>query len=259
MDVLDALAPFAIRGMFVFLRVTGVFLFFPVFGGNSLPALVKALFALSLTLVLVPVVPAPVGPLPSGLLAWTMAGGREFLTGAIMSTGMLFLFAAVQFAGQLIDFEMGFGVVNAIDPSTSLQVPIMGLFHFILGILLFIVTNAHHLVIRALADSFSVVPLGAATFDPGLVHYYIGAFGVLFVQGVKLAAPVLVTLLLYTAAIGIVAKTVPTINLLIVGFPIRIGLGLLTVGAALPVFGPLFQQGIAQMIADMRTLAHLMG
>lgn len=252
------LAPFAGRGMLTFLRVTGVFLLFPVFGGNAVPGLVKVVFAASLTLLLVTIVPAPPAPLPSTLAGWAIAGGREFLVGLVMSTGMLFLFAAVQFSGQLIDFEMGFGVVNAIDPSTNLQVPVMGLFHFILGILLFLVTNGHHLVVRVLAESFTVAPLTTPVFSAALAQQYVTMFGTLFVQGIMLAAPVLATLLLYTAAIGIVAKTVPTINLLIVGFPVRIGLGLFTVGASLPVFGPLFQRGIEQMITDVRTLVHLM-
>lgn len=259
MDLLSAVAPFAERGALIFFRVAGVFAFFPIFGGNAAPNAVKVLLVLSVTLLLATVVPAPAMPVPDDLLTWGWAGGREFLVGLIMSLGMIFLFASVQLAGQFIDFQMGFGVVNVIDPSTNVQIPIMGLFHNILAILIFLVMDGHHMVLTALVESFTTVPLLEATFGPELVEPFILMGSALFLTGVKLAAPVLITLLLYTVAIGMVAKTVPTINLLIVGFPIRIGLGLFAVGAALPVFGPLFQGGVVRMIQDVRMLAHLMG
>lgn len=258
MDLLNAVAPFVERGALVFMRIAGVFVLFPLFGGGAVPTNIKVLLVLALTLVLTPVLPAPVGTLPTDVLGWGWAGAREFLAGLVMSAGMLFLFAAVQLAGQIIDFQMGFGVVNVIDPSTNVQVPVMGLFHNILGVLIFAVVGAHRMVLEALVESFRVTPLLTPVLSTAVVEHMVVLSGALFVLGIKLAAPVLVTLLLYTAAIGIVAKTVPTINLLIVGFPIRIGLGLLAVGAALPVFGPLFQRGIVQMIQDMRTLTHLM-
>lgn len=259
MDLLTAITPYAERGMLVLLRVAGVFAFFPLFGGQAVPNAVKVLFVLGITIVLTTVVPAPAVPLPVELLDWAWAGARAFFVGLVMSAGMLFLLASVQLAGQLIDFQMGFGVVNVIDPSTNVQVPIMGLFHNILGILIFAVVGGPHLVLTAIVDSFGIVPLLQPRFPVALVHQFSLQFSALFVAGIKLAAPVLVTLLLYTAAIGIVAKTVPTINLLIVGFPIRIGLGLFAVGASLPLFGPLFQRAIVQMMQDVRTLTHLMG
>lgn len=259
MELLNALSPFAERGILVFLRVAGVFTFFPIFGGNAVPNVARILLVLSVALVLTTVVPAPATALPVGLVAWGWAGAREFLVGLIMSLGMIFLFSSVQLAGQIIDFQMGFGVVNVIDPSSNVQIPVMGLFHNIVAVLIFLVMGGHHMVLLALADSFTVAPLLESHVAAGLAQHFVLLGGALFITGLKLAAPVLVTLLLYTVGIGIVAKTVPTINLLIVGFPIRIGLGLFTVGAALPVFGPLFQRAVVQMVVDVRTLAHLMG
>ena len=259
MDLLTVVAPYAERGALIFFRVAGVFLFFPLLGGQAVPNNIKVVLILAMTLLLTTVVPAPAVALPTDLMGWGWAGAREYLAGVVMSAGMLFLFSSIQLAGQLIDFQMGFGVVNVIDPSTNVQVPVMGLFHNVLGILIFLTVNGHHLVLHTLVESFQVVPLSEAVFTPAIVEHFTLLFGALFISGINLAAPVLVTLLLYTAAIGIVAKTVPTINLLIVGFPIRIGLGLFAVGAALPMFGPLFQRGIVQMIQDVRTLTHLMG
>ncbi len=259
MDILNALAPYSERGVLIFFRVAGVFLFFPLFGGLAVPNTVKIVLVLAITLLLATVIPAPAVALPDTALGWGWAGAREYLTGMVMSAGMLFLFSSIQMAGQLIDFQMGFGVVNVLDPSTNVQVPVMGLFHNVLGILIFLTINGHHMVLHTLRESFQVVPLTQAVFSPAIVEHFVLMFGALFIAGIKLAAPVLVTLLLYTTGIGIVAKTVPTINLLIVGFPIRIGLGLFTVAAALPVFGPLFQRAVVQMIHDVRTLTYLMG
>ena len=128
---------------------------------------------------------------------------------------------------------MGFGIANVFDPVAGAQVSILSNFGFWITLILFLVMNGHHLFIKALAQSFRVVPVGGMNLGESLLPSMVELSARMFSLGVQLSAPAIVALLLTNAAFGIVAKVVPQINILIVAFPINVGMGLFFFGVSL--------------------------
>lgn len=236
------------------MRVGAMIFVAPVFGGSTVPTQTKILFSLMLSLILLPMVPSPAqtGSLDVVPLAWL--GVNELLVGLVMGISMIFIFAAIQYAGQIIDFQMGFAIVNLIDPTQDVQIPVMGFFHFLIAILIFLAMDAHHWIIRALVDSFEVVPIMSAGFSGLVIGGIAKAFGDLFVIAMRIAAPTIAVLMLYNASLGIIAKTVPQINLLIVGFPVRIALGMIVVGLSMTFFHPYLSNAFDLMVDNVYSI-----
>jgi flagellar biosynthetic protein FliR len=238
--------------LLILMRVGAMLFVAPVFGGATVPTQTKFLFSMMMALILLPLVKLPpVGVMPSDTLALGWLGINELLVGLVMGVSLVFIFAAVQYAGQIIDFQMGFAIVNLIDPTQDVQIPIMGFFHFLIAILIFLAMNAHYMIIRALVDSFGAVPLMTAGFSGLVIGGITKAFGDLFVVAMRIAAPTIAVIMLYNAALGIIAKTVPQINLLIVGFPIRIALGMIVVGLSMAFFHPYLSHAFDLMIENV--------
>jgi len=242
--------------LLVWMRVGAMLFVAPVFGGGTVPTQTKILFSLTLSLILLPMVAVPGGSLPLEIIPLAWLGINELLVGIVMGVSLVFIFAAIQYAGQIIDFQMGFAIVNLIDPTQDIQIPIMGFFHFLIAILIFLAMDAHHWILRALVDSFAIVPIMEAGFSGLVIGGIAKAFGDLFVVAMRIAAPTIAVLMLYNASLGIIAKTVPQINLLIVGFPVRIALGLIVVGLSMTFFLPYLSSAFDLMIRNVYSIMH---
>ncbi len=240
--------------LLIFMRVGAMLFASPVFGGSAVPAQLRIFLSLLLSLVLLPIVPFPTQVLPLDVLPLGWLAVNELLVGLVLGVSLLFLFAAVQYAGQIVDFQMGFSIVNLIDPTQDIQIPIMGLFHFLIATLIFLAMDAHHWVIRALVDSFTMIPLARAGFSGLVLGGIVKAFGDLFIIALRIAAPTIAVLMLYNAALGIIAKTVPQINLLIVGFPLRIALGMIAVALSMTFFLPYLNQAFDLMVSNVYSI-----
>jgi flagellar biosynthetic protein FliR len=243
--------------LLILMRVGAMLYAAPVFGGANVPTQARVLFAMVLSLIVLPLVPVAGSTLPLDILPLGWLAVNEALVGLVMGASLVFIFAAVQYAGQIVDFQMGFAIVNLIDPTQDVQIPVMGFFHFLIAILIFLAMDAHYWVIRALMDSFDIVPIMGAGFSGMVVGGVAKAFGDLFVVALRIAAPTIAVLMLYNASLGIIAKTVPQVNLLIVGFPIRIALGLIVVGLSMAFFYPYLSNAFDLMVANVYSLMRL--
>jgi flagellar biosynthetic protein FliR len=160
---------------------------------------------------------------------------------------MFLVFMGVQVAGQIVDMQMGFGVANVIHPALETQVPLIGFFQFLLATLFFLTLNGHLRIIEFLAYSFDKVPAGSLSYDASVPAILIRSFGDLFSLAIKIAAPALATLLLTMVTLGIIGRLVPQINLLIVGFPFTIAIGLIMVAASIEIFFMLMRGTFGEM------------
>jgi flagellar biosynthetic protein FliR len=131
---------------------------------------------------------------------------------------------------------MGFGIVNVIDPQSSNQVSIIGQFLNILAILLLLTLDGHHMILSGLVTSFETIPLGGVSFQDGLMFKLMDLTAQVFIIAVKISAPILMALFLVTAAMGVLARTVPQMNVFLIGFPLQIGVGLAALVIVLPLF-----------------------
>lgn len=200
---------------------------------RGVPNLAKAgivgLFALLLTPVVAP------AALPASLGFFVVQVARETFVGLLLGFLVALVFSALYMAGQLIDIPMGFGMVTLFDSQTGDHVPMLGQFQNALAVLLFFSLNGHHALLAAMAQSFTVVPLGQGALAGGVVQSVFQAFASLFVISLRIALPVMAAILVIDIALGIVTRAVPQMNVFVIGFPVKIAVGLFIYLLSLPL------------------------
>ena len=220
----------------VLCRIGGLFAALPVFGGRRLPSRIKVVAVFAITLVCFPILQINVPPLPSDAFTLGLLVMREMLIGLTLAFITQIIFAAVEFSGQIIGLQMGFSIASVVDPSMGGQAQIMSVMQTLLATLFFLSLNIHHVFIHAIVDSFAIIPLGGWAMSDSLIHFLVKAASDVFVLGIRLAAPVMVALLLTSVALGIMARAFPQMNVFMVSFPLSIGLGFMVLGMTLTIF-----------------------
>lgn len=240
---------------FVLVRVAAILMSMPGFSGGSAPVPVKAGLVLAVSWAVFPALgtQTPI-PLDSAvLLALAVAG--EVLFGMAIGLTVQMIFAGVQIAGELAGYQMGMAVANVLDPDSSVQIPLLSQFFQIFAILIFFSVNAHHGFVKALVESFRLLPPLEFHVNASLMDLLVNAGGAIFVSGVRLGAPVIVVLLLTSMAFGLLARTVPQMNVFVVAIPLKIGVGLLFMALSLPyvatVLKRLFFDNLSRLLALM--------
>jgi len=206
----------------------------PIFGNARVPRIVKSVVALGVSWVIFPTLPVLETP-ADRLIDFLTLVVREVLTGVMIGIVAHILFAGVQMAGTLIGIQMGFAIVRVMDPSSENQRSVVAEMYYLFALLMFLLLDGHHLLIKALVVSYRAVAMGSLVFVPGSVTSFVGFVAAVFVIGLEVAAPVLAVLFLADAAMGIVARTVPQMNVFIIGFPIKIALGLMFLSSTMPL------------------------
>ncbi|MHB9027357.1 MAG: flagellar biosynthetic protein FliR [Candidatus Latescibacterota bacterium] len=239
---------------------TGAFLMtIPVFGHVAIPRMLRVWLIVALTVLVFPSTMIAADRLPASTLHLFIIILSELTVGFLMGFAVVLLFSAVQFAGHLIGLQMGLAVANVADPLSAGQISVIGEFYYFLSLLIFILINGHHYALDALLRSFERVPLGGAVFSPELSGFLVNLTAMVFVLAIKLSAPVIITLLILNAVLGILSRTVPQMNVFIVGFPLSIGVGIAMIGVSLPVFKMLIEKMTANLQNDWATLIRLLG
>jgi len=220
--------------LLVLARIAGLVLAAPVFGHLLVPVRVRAGLAMVLAAALAPAVAPGPAAAPATLAALAGALALESALGVLLGLVAQLVFAGVQLGGQIAGIQMGFGIVNLIDPQSNAQVTIIAEWQQLLALLVFLVLDVHHLLLRALLESFRSAPPGALAVTALGLRGAVGLAAELFTLGVRIAAPVLIALLLTNGALGVLARTIPQLNVFVVGFPVNVGVGLIVLGASLP-------------------------
>jgi flagellar biosynthetic protein FliR len=197
----------------------------PFVGGKSVPVQVKLAIAVILGIVITPTL-GIAAPAPTSVVMLLFGVFKEFLIGIMIGLTAKFVFASFEMAGQLAGIQMGFSMANVLDPQTSSQLSVLAQFYNILGIFLFFSLNIHHIFISGLVKSFEVIPPYGINLSGPVFEGMLTLSSELFIVALKLAAPISIALLLANLGMGIVARTVPQLNVFVVGFPVTIGVGL---------------------------------
>ena len=224
-SAVEVLIPHMAPFLMVAFRLGGLFMFAPMFGSSVLPMRVKVLLALALAVCVYPGIPAQSGP-PMTLITLPIVLGSEMLIGIAIGYAASLPLLAMQIGGQMMGHQLGLGLAHVFNPEFNEQVEVLSQFLFLVALAAFLLLNGHHALLHALASSFHAVPLGGYAPDGGLVALTVGMLSASFELGVRVAAPLLCLIFLETIAMGFVARTVPQLNILSLGFPLRITLGL---------------------------------
>ncbi len=229
----------------------------PLLDIRSVPPLWRVALAVSFAAALAPGIARTI-PVGTVSLAWpnlVMEAVRSLVVGALLGFTINLVFTAVRYAGSIVGMQIGFAIVNSFDPMSNSQISVISQLYYLLAVLLFFVTGAHQILVAAMYQSCVVIPPFASGDPVGGAWFLVREFGTVFSLGLQIAAPIVIVLLLVSASMGVIVKTVPQLNVLVVGFPIKIGVGLITVGLSL-VF---FKQVTISVMAGMQgTLAELL-
>lgn len=237
---LTSLLSLPANGLVIFLmvlvRTSSIFLTAPVLGNSNIPMQVKLGLSLLMTLILVPLLASrPLGFDPGDLGALVVAVLQEVALGVVIGLLAQLLFIAIQFAGQVVGMQMGFGMASLFDPTFHTQSTVVAQFYMFVGMLVFLIVDGHHYLLIALARSFDSIPLGSFHLDGRLLATLIASTNAMFWTALMIMAPVIGVLILGEVALGLVARIMPQMNIFVASFPIKIGLGILTIMLSLPM------------------------
>ena len=240
-------------------RVGPLTFLMPVIGSRGVPVQVKILVTLVIAFVLVPVVDVSVDTMPSTAVGYGIFVLSEVAFAAVLSLFARFVFAAVQLAGQYTSISMGMGMAAAMDPQFGTQTSLIGIFWNLVAILIFLSLDGHHLFIRTMVESFVWVHPGELHLTQATFEGIVQGAAYMFVLGVKVMAPAGAALFFSHVAMGIVAKTVPQIPVMIVAMPMNIAIGFIFVGLSLRYFLPLMTNNFDMLGHTLTRLAMGMG
>ncbi len=223
----------------VMIRVGPLIFFMPVTGSRTVPSQVKILVTVATALVLAPVVPVHSDQLPQSVLGFLIFILSELAFAGILAVFARMVFDTVQLAGQMLGIQMGMGMAGVMDPQFGFQTSLVGQFWNVMAILIFLAINGHHLFFKTLTESFFWVEPGTLHITQATFEGVIQGASRMFFMAVKIMAPASAAVFFSHVAMGIIAKTVPQIPILIVGMPLNIGVGFIFVGLSLTYFMPL--------------------
>ncbi len=210
--------------------------FIPVFNTKSIPVQWRVGFLMLLTFFAWLMGLAGDTTLHLQLPNYVLTLLMELFTGIALALIVQFLFAAIQLAGQIIDTQMGFGMMNVVDPLNGTQAPLLGNFKYILALLVFLEIDGHHQFILAVFDSYTTFPVGESfLLSPQFMQSFLDYFGSIFIIGCKLGMPIVGALLITDFILGIMSRTVPQMNIFMVGLQAKIIIGFFVLLATIPL------------------------
>ncbi|MDL2275264.1 flagellar biosynthetic protein FliR [Desulfosarcina sp. OttesenSCG-928-G10] len=213
--------------LLVFLRVVGIVFSAPLFDSSTIPVIFKTGLALAVSILVAPTLHLPVAMADLALIPFVIGVISEIFIGVAIGLSVKLIFSSIQLAGQVAGYQMGFAIANVMDPVTSLQIPILSQVYNVVAMLVFVTVDGHHIFVRALVDSYAVVPPLLIKVRPGLAGMMMKMGADLFIVAVRIGAPLIAVMLLTSVGLGLVARTVPQMNVFIVAMPLQILIGLL--------------------------------
>lgn len=250
----DLLTPYATTFTLLLLRCGGTFLFVSVFSGKAIPALMRLGIAAVVAAVLVPLA----GPITvsGGILGVAMASFGEFGFGMSMGMILRLLMLAAEFAGETLGMQMGFAFSRVVDPTSGEGSSVTARLMNTVALLLLLVLDGHRTMIEALGASVHQAPVSTVLPRLGQASTVLPLLSISAHTAMRMAAPVVVALLLSNVSLGLLARTAPQLQLFILGFGLSIGIGMIVLSvAAWPTFSLLveeLQQLPAYLAAFMR-------
>lgn len=220
----------------VSLRLVAFFIIVPAFFPEGTPNIVKISLSLMIAYIIMPGISTANIANVSTTMTFVIYAINEVIAGLTLGFFTNLCFMSVRFAGNIMDLQVGFSMMSMYDPSTSSNTTLIEHMIYWFSLVLFFIIDGHHMLIRALIDSFSNIQIGQFFLSNDNINVIISAFTSYFAVGIKIAIPIMIILLITDLAMGLVARTVPQLNIMILGLPIKILIGLLAFSLALPIF-----------------------
>ncbi|MFJ8261522.1 flagellar biosynthetic protein FliR [Rummeliibacillus sp. NPDC094406] len=245
--------------LLILIRISAFFMTVPFFSYKTIPAKVKITLAVVLSWMMYYTIDVKPFDVNGEYILLMM---KEAVVGLSIGLIAYIIMSAIQIAGGFIDFQMGFAIANVIDPQTGAQSPLLGQFFNTLALLVLLGTNGHHLILDGIFYSYKYIPMDSvwpAFGSSDLPQFVLKTFGTLFGIAFQMSVPIVATLFLVDIALGITARTVPQLNIFVVGFPIKIGVSFIVLIVMMGVMVAVMQKLFNFMFISMRDFMVLIG
>ncbi|MDI2589245.1 MULTISPECIES: flagellar biosynthetic protein FliR [unclassified Psychrobacillus] len=245
--------------LLIIARVSAFFVILPLFSHRTIPASHRIALAVVLSWMMYYTMDVEPFEVNGDYLLLII---KEVMVGLFIGLLAYIIMSAVQIAGGFIDFQMGFAIANVIDPQTGAQSPLVGQFLNTLALLLLLALNGHHLLLDGVFYSYQFIPMELtwpAFGQENYVEFIMRTFAGIFAVAFQMSIPIVATLFLVDIALGITARTVPQLNIFVIGFPIKIGVSFLVLLIMIGVLMAVVQKMFEIMIVSMRDLMIILG
>jgi flagellar biosynthetic protein FliR len=237
--------------LMVLVRASGLFVFAPIYSQRSVATPIKAGIAILLAGIVMMTLDTTAVPQTGSLVSLVEVLFKELLVGVIIGFVFALLIMAAQGGGAIVGYQVGLAIANELDPITQQQASIIGAFWTVMATLIFLALQGHHMVLEALHQSYEIMPPGQIRLEGPAGEMMIRLTGYVFIIGLKIAAPVMVTLFLVDVALGTLAKMMPTMNVFFVGFPVKVSAGMVIIALSLPVFTYVMKKALVYLNGEM--------
>lgn len=248
--------------LMVLFRITGIFVIAPVFGSKTIPARVKVFLALGLSFCVFPMLLDNEGgaasPMHASIMSdsfpiWLIAGAvaMELLVGIVIGYGASLPVLGMQVGGRVCDQQLGIGIGGVFNPEFDEESGVVSETFFIMAMIIFLLVGGHRAMFSALVGSFESVPLGGFRPNGELLDLIVGLISSMFAMAVRVAAPLLCIMFLQMVAMGFIARTVPQMNILSIGFPLRILVGSTVLIGSVVMVANAYSEVLTQSLRDI--------
>lgn len=244
--------------LLVFIRLLSFFMVIPLFSYRTIPIPFRIGFSFFLALILFQSMDTTEFILDHTYIFLIV---KEALVGLFIGLIAFIIISALQVAGGFVDFQMGFAIANVVDPQTGAQSPMTGQFFYMIALLFLLAVNGHHLLIDGIMTSYTFIPI--ETYipfqDSSIAEFIIQSFNYMFIIAFQMAIPIVGTLFLVDIALGIIARTVPQLNVFVVGLPLKIFVSFVAILIFLALYITVVEHLFSTMLRVMRQLLILFG
>ncbi len=256
---MEALIGKFLIGVMIFIRVTALLFSAPLFSSNNIPATVRLLIALTVTYIIFFTIPAQNIDYNSGYGELMLIGFKEALSGFILGFSLNFVFFGISFAAMLMGMDMGLNMATMLDPTTEIENNVLGQLFGLAAMVLFLSINGHHYIIRGLAVSFKIIPIGHFSMNESVFLLLVKGSAGIFIAAVKIVAPLMVAFFLLNIATGIISRIIPQMQVFFVIQPVQLMLGFAMLTAGMPLFLYIIKYLLEQVENNLYNLITAMG
>ncbi|OHD66833.1 MAG: flagellar biosynthetic protein FliR [Spirochaetes bacterium RBG_13_51_14] len=248
--------------LLIMMRMNAMIIIAPFFSSDLIPFRIKALISFLITLVIFPMVAAKGYRLPGDMGGYLLMVLQEVSIGLFLGFLVSVIFAAFQLSGQYLSVQVGFGISEVLDPIGQVSVPLEGQFKNLIGLLVLLAMNGHHMMIQGVYRSYELAPIMSANkvFLGGLLKYLLYTFSGMFVVALKIALPVVAIVFLVEVSLGVLARVAPQMNIMMLGFPFKIAISYLVMLVIMPLIVKIMWVSLERVFAFIfKMLAHWPG
>ncbi len=240
--------------LLIFARIGGAIYLIPIFSGNNIPRSVKISFSFIIAVLIFSTGIVSYVDFNNSAIGYIFLLTKEIVTGIILSFIVFMFFSIFYFAGQMLDYQLGFSMVSVFDPLTQIQAPITGnMIYYVCSILL-IQSGGLNAILLAIFESYETMPIGSANLigNEGIANYFVLLSSYFIEAGLKIAAPIMGTVIMIDVSLGILVKALPQMNVFVVGMPIKVLIGLTVFLIISPYLSPVFHSVFTEIFFALK-------